>query len=342
MKNLIEFISKPVIEFYIPQVIEFLPIEEYRPININNEFITYDYLISNYGNIYSNKTNKILSQYIDENRYHRISLQIKNKRLSFKVSRLVLMTFNPILTPELYQANHKNGNKSENGIWNLEWTTQIENIYHAYMTGLINNGLYKKHSSTYLNDIKVHEICNYLQDGYNYNQICEFMNIDKNEYRRFKDIIHSIVTKDAWKYISKNYNITKKKQTLYSEEIIHKICKCLEKESTYDEICEKFPEYNHNKLKNLIYNLISKNVYTYISDQYSLIRPKSKTDPIFTDEQVHYICKLLKMNISYSDIVTNLNIDYDSLDKKRKRHILQYISDIKNKRKYIHISNIYY
>ena len=342
MKNLIEFIPNPIIEFYTPQVIEFLPIEEYRPININNEFITYDYLISNYGNIYSNKRNIIMKQFIDEDGYHRISLQIKNQRLSFKVSRLVLMTFYPILTPELYQANHKNGNKSENGIWNLEWTTQIENIYHAYMTGLINNGLYQKHSSTYLNDIKVHKICNYLQEGYSYNQICEFMNIDKNEYRRFKDIIHSIVTKNAWRHISKNYNIIRRTQTLYSNETIHKICKCLENESTYDEICEKFPEYNNNRLKSLIYNLVSKKLYIYISNQYHLIKPKSKTEPIFTDEQVHYICTLLNQNINYLDIIANLDINYDSLDKKRKRHILQYISDIKNKRKYIHISNMYY
>ena len=61
-----------------------------------------------------------------------------NKRnMSRRVHRLLALTFlpNPENKP---QVNHKDGNRKNNHIDNLEWATQEENMYHAKINGLTN------------------------------------------------------------------------------------------------------------------------------------------------------------------------------------------------------------
>ncbi len=97
--------------------------EEWRVIN---EYTNYE--ISNFGNVKNNKSGKVLKQNIKAG-YYNISLINNNNRKSFKVHRLVAISFIENLEKKS-DVNHKDKNKLNNHISNLEWMTRKENNIH--------------------------------------------------------------------------------------------------------------------------------------------------------------------------------------------------------------------
>ena len=87
-----------------------------------------EYSVSNFGRIKNNKTGRILktSKFKNEN-YIRITIKYKDKPNHFYIHRLVLETFNPIDEPHLYDAHHKDFNRENNNIENLQWLFSIQN-----------------------------------------------------------------------------------------------------------------------------------------------------------------------------------------------------------------------
>ena len=103
------------------------------------------YQINNFGKIKSaykkgnNCNNKILKASYTYNGYERIGLSKNNKTKKYLVHRLVAETFIP--NPNNYeQVNHKDENKQNNNINNLEWCTRSYNINY----GNRNNNLNKE------------------------------------------------------------------------------------------------------------------------------------------------------------------------------------------------------
>lgn len=66
----------------------------------------------------------------DKDGYLCVCLVKDSKKKYFKAHRLVAQMFipNPENKP---QVNHKDGDKTNNNDWNLEWNTSLENINHA-------------------------------------------------------------------------------------------------------------------------------------------------------------------------------------------------------------------
>ena len=79
---------------------------------------------------------KLIDVVVDANGYNSVSLtDINHRTKKYLLHRLVAQTFIPNLEnkPEI---NHKDGNKSNNCVDNLEWVTRYENQAHAVKFGL--------------------------------------------------------------------------------------------------------------------------------------------------------------------------------------------------------------
>ena len=92
------------------------------------------YLIYNDGRVYSIKSGKFLKIHFDSCGYKHVTLYrgTKRSRKTYKVHRLVANAFIP--NPNNYlEINHKDENKSNNNVWNLEWCNRKYNCeYSSY------------------------------------------------------------------------------------------------------------------------------------------------------------------------------------------------------------------
>ena len=88
------------------------------------------YEVSNLGSIRRKKSKRV--RRIDfATIYPTILLSVKGKQKTYRVHRLVAEAFLP-KNNEKNHVNHKNGNKIDNRVVNLEWVTQAENNIHSY------------------------------------------------------------------------------------------------------------------------------------------------------------------------------------------------------------------
>lgn len=94
--------------------------------------------ISTHGEIRNSITGKIYKTWVNHKGYEQVcvSLGSISKKKVFRIHKAVAETFIPNLDKKP-QVNHKDGNKLNNNVTNLEWATNSENMKHAYETGLV-------------------------------------------------------------------------------------------------------------------------------------------------------------------------------------------------------------
>jgi len=138
------------------------------------------YKISNFGNIRSLKTNKILKAKKNKYGYLIVNLYKNKKCITKQVHRLVIENF---LGKKNLQTNHKNGIKEDNRLKNLEYCTNSQNQKHRYKN--------KKY-----NHLKKQDII-FIRKNMNKYSIKEFQKIYNKSYLTIKNILNY----DSWKNI---------------------------------------------------------------------------------------------------------------------------------------------
>lgn len=122
---------------------------------------------------------------------------LKNKSTK-SVHRLVAKTFIP--NPDnLPQVNHKDGNKNNNSVSNLEWCDNSTNVKHAFDNGLIDKEKIRKNQTGETNSAaKITEKCalaiHDMKDQFSRRELADFFGVSTGT-------INDILAKRSWKHI---------------------------------------------------------------------------------------------------------------------------------------------
>lgn len=150
---------------------------------MSEEFVAIDgwpgYSVDRLGNVKSSKRSFEAILKPTNNRYGYPYVKLMNKGFAKKYSihRLVAIAFIPNPLNHL-QVNHKDGNKQNNHVANLEWCDDRHNRDHAMKNNLIPRGT--NVASTVLNDKCAIAIKNLLADGFKQEYIASIFEVSKS------------------------------------------------------------------------------------------------------------------------------------------------------------------
>ena len=220
--------------------------EKWKNIKINGKKTGYK--ISNFGNVYIGKKDKIITSHDKKGIYAQVCISFNSNEYNFLVHRLVAEYFCKIpkrhlkngLTFKDLVVNHKNGLKKCNASFNLEWVTSKENSDHAWKNGLCDEIRGEKAHLAKITEKEAIQICEFIMKKKSNKEICEELGVtDKS--------VQHIRSGETWKHIAYKYKfpkLGKNKPFQISDDIIHNICKKLELKTLSDsEIANEFGTY---------------------------------------------------------------------------------------------------
>lgn len=187
-----------------------------------------NYRIDEKGNVYNIKGELKFTR-PNRDGYNTVNLWKNNKPICYAIHRLVAEAFIP--NPENKPCvNHKDCDKMNNNVDNLEWCTYSENLKHAMDNKLLVHYKGEDVGNAIITNDQAHQICKMMQDGYRNKEIVEKLSVPKH-------IVTNIRARKCWTFISKDYSFGKTKVGL-SEETVRWICNKILEGLTNKEIVE--------------------------------------------------------------------------------------------------------
>lgn len=179
-----------------------------------------------------------------------------NKASNVRVHRAVASAW--IDNPENHSdVNHKDGNKFNNHISNLEWVSKAQNQAHAHSTGL--KGIGEKLYNASMEDSIAHLVCQRLQDGWTIKSISDVLSISK-------DVVRKIKAGDTYFHIRVLYNIDHTYPRDFSESTVRWVCERILKGLSDLQIAKESTNSNLKKID--VKRIRHKIRYKIISDEY--------------------------------------------------------------------------
>lgn len=173
------------------------------------------YRIYRNGKIYSEFINRFITPTEDSGKYLQNTLvNDQGERKTIKNHRLVAMAFLP--NPEnLPDINHKDFNRQNNNVDNLEWCTESYNAQYTSLYNMDNNkSSYEKLSP--LTEEMVLLIPTLLNYGFSIKYISKL-------YKVGHITIRNIINRTTWKWLKLNFNkVEFKRDTIYIPRLLYK------------------------------------------------------------------------------------------------------------------------
>ena len=206
------------------------------------------YTVDNLGRIYSKITEKYLKPFINPSGYYLVDLHHNKISHTMQVHRIVAIASipNPDLLPTV---NHKDGNKANNCVDNLEWMSVLDNVRHAWKTGLAKPRYGTDNPANKYTEEQIHAVCSYIEmDQLTNLEIAIKCNVNIT-------LIRDIKFRGKWKQISSMYDLSNSRKTyrfLQYEPTIYKMIKSGKaNREILNELCDK-DDPNRYSLKRCI------------------------------------------------------------------------------------------
>lgn len=158
------------------------------------------YMVSNYGRVWSLKTNKFMSYHYGRDGRKRVHLQINGKGKTIELARVIALTF--LGSGEGLHADHIDNDPTNDVLSNIQWLTPFENKRKAHTSGSINYAHLKGEDAPahkYSEEL-IRKACKMMEDGKNPKEI-------NKETKLPMPVIYEIRYKTHWTHISCEYNI---------------------------------------------------------------------------------------------------------------------------------------
>ena len=205
------------------------------------------YSVTTDGRVYSHISNKFLKPQIMANGYYTVTLCSAESRVSAYIHRLVAETY--IDKPEHFNVvNHKDGDKCNNHLSNLEWTDYSGNLEHAYEIGLRSSE--RKHSDEFCSKVFA-----YLIDGWRQKDVADALGISV-------PVVKSLLTNPAYADIRSEFDLDKipSRSNRVTPERVMMIASDLESGMSQNKIATKY-----NVAKSLVSQIKTRKKYATLT-----------------------------------------------------------------------------
>ena len=190
------------------------------------------YEVNKEGEVRNIRTKRLLKPKIVNSGYYVYQLHtLEGRIINLSMHRLIACLFIPIPIRFLKEGkdqmnlipNHKDGNKLNTTIDNLEWTDVGENTRHAFDTGLADCSMGENSHLAKITNEQAKEICELLSQKIRPTEVAEITGYPITTIRH-------IFSGESWKRLAKDYDFQKETKSLpnsISDDIIHTVCKLI-------------------------------------------------------------------------------------------------------------------
>jgi len=136
--------------------------------------------------------------------YNVLTVRNKDIQKQYRWHRFVYECFNGVIYSDKLVINHKDGDKKNNCLSNLELVTQKDNTNHAFRNNLRvgKRGILSHFAES--SEEEILEIIQMIENGY---RNCEISNLLGIDFRRVSDIRHKKKWKHLYDYFTGELNV---------------------------------------------------------------------------------------------------------------------------------------